>query len=329
MDVALCLHDFKSQNYPTPIAVALGVFDGIHTAHQKVIGAAVDCAKRLGGSALVFTFQTYPVAYFQPNAPLQGLTPWPLRLALIQQMGIDGVVAPPFDREIASIRAGDFITEILKKRLNASYLFVGYNFCFGRGREGTSDLLESMVGTGFEGVNVQNSVEIDGLPVSSTRIRQEIRRGNIYQTNRLLGRPYALYGQVVQGDARGRTLGIPTANVEIKEQTIPPPGIFGSRVILGPGVAIPALTYIGSAPTFRGKDSSVRIETLLLGQPGDLYGHYLAIELLTHLRGEIRFPDAAALVAQIRRDERAFWNWLALRSLPPLTPFPKPDSLVV
>ncbi len=317
MQLCLKLEEAHPPSGKKPVAVAIGVFDGVHLAHQKVIDDAVRCARETGGLAAVFTFSTYPIRYFQPEAPVNGLTPWPLRAALIAERGVDLLVAPPFDAGLANISAQDFIEKILHERIGAGHVFVGFNFCFGRNREGTCDTLRDWQGELFGRVEVAEPIKYQGEPISSTRLRKAVLDGDLDSVQAMLGRPYALYGEVVRGDARGGKLGIPTANFEVCEQAVPPPGIFGSRAFLPDGNVLLALTYIGSAPTFRGPDAGLRVETMLLGEVDDIYDHSLRVELLTRIRDEVAFSDPQALLAQIRQDEADFRAWLDRNEIPP------------
>lgn len=240
----------------------------------------------------------------------------------MEQRGVDRVVAPVFNEKMAEIRASAFICDVLQERLGATDVFVGFNFNFGRRREGTSATLASQNGSAFRVVDVADPIQYEGLPVSSTRLRRAVLDGDLFSVEAMLGRPYAFFGPVVRGDARGGPLGIPTANLQIQQQPVPPPGIFGSRAILEDGRSMPSLTYVGSAPTFRGETTDVRVENMLLGDAGNLYGQQLLVELLTRIRGEVRFESADSLVAQIRRDEQTYRTWLSMRRLPRPTPFP-------
>lgn len=307
-----------------PTVVAIGVFDGLHLAHRKVIDWAVATAREEGGKAVVFTFSTFPSNYFCPERPVLELTPFPLRMELLAERGVDVVVAPPFDRRMASVAADVFIHEILKGRLGATHVSAGFNFCFGTERSGTSDTLSSESGRTFQHVQISSAVEYRGEPVSSTRVRKAVLDGDLAEANNMLGHPYSLFGRVVHGDARGGPLGIPTANVEVQRQPVPPPGIFGSRTILENGHSLPSLTYVGSAPTFQCDRDRIRVETLLLGEPGELYEQRILVEMLLRIRNEVAFSGPDELVAQIRKDEMAYRNWLGENPLPALTPFPSP-----
>ncbi len=318
------LCDVMPPCHSEPTVVAIGVFDGLHLAHREVVDWAVATAREQDGRAAVFTFSTFPSNYFCPDRPVLELTPFPLRMELLAERGVDVVVAPPFDRRMASVAADVFIHEILKGRLGATHISAGFNFCFGTQRAGTSDTLLSESGRTFQRVRISLPINYRGEPVSSTRVRKAIQDGDLAEANGMLGHPYSLFGRVVHGDARGGPLGIPTANVEVQHQPVPPPGIFGSRTILENGNSLPSLTYVGSAPTFQCDDNRVRVETMLLGDPGELYEQRILVEMMLRIRDEVAFSGPDELVAQIRKDEDVYRHWLEENPLPALTPFPAP-----
>ncbi len=297
------------------VVVALGVFDGVHRAHQAILAECVERARKNNGTAAVFTFRNHPTEVFAPKHPALLLTPHPIKRAILAESGIDLLVAPEFDQALADMAPEAFIEDILGGRLSARGICVGFNFRFGRRRRGDAAMLSSYEGRLFKKVTVMPRHELDGVPISSTRIREDIICGDLTAAEAMLGRPHRLAGLVVHGEKRGRILGFPTANLEISNQPMPPVGIYGARVCFEPDFkeGIDSLMYIGSAPTFHpnGSNAPVRVEVFLMNWEGDLYGHDLYVEILCHIRDDRVFDDPAQLAAQIEQDRQFFVNWLA------------------
>ena len=215
-------------------------------------------------------------------------------------LGVRGVVVEPFTRAFAAQSAGAFARDVLGERLGAGAVVVGWDFRFGSGRGGDTDALRAAL----PGVNVEQVPPLlaEGAPVSSSRIRRLIAAGNVEEARALLGRPHRLSGEVVHGDARGRTIGFPTANLVSEVECLPLAGVYAVSVTRRlPGApALKGVLNIGVRPTFQGTE--LRIEAHLLDWAGDLYGEQLDVDLHQHIRGEQRFPSIDALVAQIRLD---------------------------
>ena len=302
-----------------PRAVAVGTFDGVHRGHQRIISMAVSAARAMDGVATVVTFEPHPDSVLHPeNAPVL-LTPLELKVALLQELGVQEVVAVPFDREFAALAPEDFCRRLLSQRLGARQVMVGANFRFGHRAAGTpADLLAFGQEQGFS-VSAIHLVEEEGGPVSSTRIRALVSAGEVEQAARLLGRPHVLEGPVVGGARRGRTMGVPTANL------VPPPGlaipalgVYVTRTLAGRWGPQPSVTSVGTNPTFE-SDGVVRIETFLLDFDGSLYSERIGVEFLSRIRGQRTFPDAAALSAQMQADvAHAEAHFARLREGPPV-----------
>ena len=258
--------------------VAVGMFDGVHVGHRKVIA----------GSDTVLTFDPHPVSVVAPQAAPKLLTTLERRAQLMESLGVEELVVIPFDREFASRSAQSFIDDVLVGGLGATHVAVGENFRFGRHASGDVGTLASL---GFD-VRVVPIVE----GISSTRIRQLLTAGEVEGAARLLGRPPEVEGVVVLGDQRGGTLGYPTANLDVPADVLVPAyGIYAGAA-LGHRAAI----SIGVNPHYGGTER--RIEPYLLEYEGDLYGRRLVVELWERLRDERAFPSEEALVEQIARD---------------------------
>ncbi len=267
-----------------PRRVAVGEFDGVHLGHREVIS----------GSDTVLTFEPHPAMVTRPGAAPKLLTTLELKAELIAALGVQELVVVTFDERFAQQDPSAFVDRVLVERLAATAVSVGANFRFGHRARGTAALLEA--DARFR-TRVVPMVEIDGVAVSSTRIRGLLAAGDVEAATRLLGAPFRLRGEVVPGDQRGRELGFPTANmVPDPDLARPGDGVYACRV----GEHLAAVN-VGVRPTF-GADLQPLVEAYLLDFEGDLYGRRLTVEFLAKLRGEQRFGRVEDLVAQMRRD---------------------------
>ncbi|HFC97006.1 MAG TPA: bifunctional riboflavin kinase/FAD synthetase [Thermosulfurimonas dismutans] len=290
-----------------PVAT-LGNFDGVHVGHQALIRETLAWADSLGGEPLVITFEPHPRKVLQPAVPLRLLTPFEEKLEFFEELGLSSVLIIPFDREVADLPAEEFVEEYLVYGLRLSGLVVGFNYRFGRGRSGDSDLLRQMGERyGFQ-VRVIPPQVLDGQTVSSSLIRDFLLEGKVRRGGIFLGRPYTLRGRVIRGEARGHRLGFPTANLEIpSEKLLPARGVYAVKVFfrgegkpgLFPG-GWPGVMNIGEKPTFGRHALSVEVH--IFDFEGDLYGQLLEVEVLTFLRPEKKFPSPTALIQQIAKD---------------------------
>jgi riboflavin kinase/FMN adenylyltransferase len=292
------VHGALSIELPASV-VTLGAFDGVHRGHQALIAEAVSAAKRHGLPAIAYTFDPHPAKVLAPKVAPRTLTSVRERVRLLRSYGIDTVVVEPFDAAFASLTADDWVERYLVARLHPKHVVVGFNFSYGKARGGNPEhLMRSGERHGFS-VEVIDPVVIEGMVVSSTRVREFLLEGNVDGAAILLGRPFAITGTVVKGDQRGRTIGFPTANVEPDHELLPEHGVYASRVDIGSSV-VDAVTNVGKRPTFGGKQ--VTVETFLLDWSGDLYGKDLRVELIARLREERRFDGIEPLKAQLARD---------------------------
>jgi riboflavin kinase/FMN adenylyltransferase len=257
-------------------------------------------ARQHGYSTAVITFHPRPQAVLAPHKLSLDLITPDEKIRLLRQMGIDLAAVLPFTPELARVSATEFVQHLVA-RLHMRQLWVGAGFTLGRSREGDTPFLTRMgQATGFE-VHVVEPVICDGEPVSSTRIRHALGRGEIRQVTRLLGRHHALTGPVVHGAQRGRQLGFPTANIALPAHlVVPPNGVYACFACVG-DLHRPAVANVGIRPTFTGQEERT-IEAHLLDFDGDLYGQVARLELVEYLRAERRFDNPAALVRQIKAD---------------------------
>ena len=288
------------------LALAIGNFDGVHLGHQALLAEARARAAGRGGPAAVLTFTPHPARLFAPATAPPLIMSLDRRLELLATAGIDIAVVEPFTRDFAGIEADEFVRRVLAHDLAAGDLVVGYDFSFGRGRAGNVARLGALGAELGLGVAVIPPVTVDGLPCSSTRVRELCAAGEVAAAARLLGRPPEVEGRVARGAARGRGLGFPTANVVPDGELRPKLGIYAARarVLDGPeaGTVRPAAVSVGRNPTFTGLDAPVSVEAYLLDYEGDLYHRRLRLELLDRLRDEQKFDTIDALVQQIHAD---------------------------
>lgn len=289
-------------------AVCLGNFDGVHLGHQALFAEASRHAL-----AVALTFQPHPGKVLQPSLAPQLITLLPKKLALFERYGLSAAVVQPFTREYAATPPADFEASLLDV-LGAAHLVVGADFTYGEGRAGTLETLRVAAAARGAQVHVVSQVMVDGVVVSSSKIREYILEGRVGAARRLLGRYFSLEGTVVPGQGRGRQIGIPTANVDTQNELRPAPGVYAvrARVLVqgadgsagqgagSPPAWLPGAANIGVKPTFGGAE--VTIEVHLLDWAGDLYGRTLEVEFLDRLRPERRFASASELTGQIRRD---------------------------
>ncbi|MEJ2671013.1 MAG: bifunctional riboflavin kinase/FAD synthetase [Deltaproteobacteria bacterium] len=278
----------------------IGNFDGVHLGHRAILERVRQRALELEGQSVAITFNPHPVKVLRPEVNLPLLTTQEQKLRLLADSGLDAVVVLPFTQEFAALSAQDFVRLYFYERLRAREVVVGHDYCFGRGREGNIDLLRQM-GTAY-GFNVQVvwAVEVQGAVVSSSLIRAMLRLGKVREAGRLLGRPYAVSGRVIQGKGRGaKLLGVPTANLCTPNELLPASGIYAVWACRNDTI-LPGVANIGTCPTF--DNAELSLEVHLLEFFGDLYGETLEVQFVTRLREEQRFPSLEALSAQIHAD---------------------------
>ena len=307
----------------TPTAVALGKFDGVHLGHQRVIqpvlpsvwgGENLDHTDRKNPRpySTVVTFDPHPHEFFT-GLPRDLLTPLDEKVAQLRSLGVEQLVLLPFDRELSALSPEEFVDKILVEQLQCQQISVGQDFCFGKKRMGTAQdlqLLAAKYNIPVTIVPIQTDTEnlpaADDTRISTSLIRDSLEAGDIQKANRLLGRPYSLTGVVVTGQKLGRTIGFPTANMQLpKDKFLPRHGVYAIKVIMPDNSTTQqfGVMNIGNRPTVNGIDT--RVEVHLLDWSGDLYGQNLVVQLVKFLRPEQKFPSLEALKNQIRLDSTA------------------------
>lgn len=278
--------------------VTIGNFDGVHLGHQALVRRTLEVCAAGGLDCVVVTFRPHPRTVLTPERPHAPLSTRAERFALLERLGVRHILELPFTRELAALSPEDFVRTYLLP-LKPRELVVGHDFTLGRGRSGHPELLQQLGrGLCFR-VEQVGAVLADGAPVSSTRLRKCLADGDVALAARLLGRPYTVAGQVTHGEGRGRGLGFPTANLDGAATVLPANGVYAVRARCG-GRRFDAVTNIGIKPTFGG--DRLTVESFLLDAEGDFYGEDLRLDFVARLRGEQRFPDAAALSRQIGAD---------------------------
>lgn len=292
---------FNELQLNQPTCVAIGAFDGVHRGHQALIGEMVQYAHATGRQAVVITFAPHPAVFLRGRRPSFYLSTQQAKAAHLAALGVDVLVTHTFDAHFAAMTAANYVQQLVTK-VKLSELWCGADFALGHNRAGTVAYLQAAGEQLGFAIKVQTPILLDGEIISSTRIRQCLRDGAVEQAARLLGRPFLLTGQVVQGAQRGRTIGIPTANLALSdEDALPAVGVYACWAHAIHGVQA-AVTNIGFRPTFHSPTPVQTVETHILDFSADLYNSELSLEFIAHLRPEMKFSGIEALVAQIQLD---------------------------
>ncbi|MGE5546110.1 MAG: bifunctional riboflavin kinase/FAD synthetase [Solirubrobacterales bacterium] len=298
--------------------VALGNFDGVHKGHQAVILTAKSVAQSLDVPHAVMSFEPHPRAFFKPEQPPFRLTPFRVKARLIESLGTDLLLMQHFDAAFANQTAEEFVEEVLMACLNVRHVVVGYDYVFGKGRQGTGAFLQrSGDQQGFGVTVVPPAVAPTGEVYSSTLVREYLVGAKPAEAAKLLGHYWEIEGRVEHGDARGRTIGFPTANLHLGEYQRPATGVYavragidqGGRTVWRDGVA-----NFGRRPTFDKTDELLEVH--LLDTDEDLYGRHLRVALVEHIRPEQKFASADELKQRIKADVEAARSLLATRHFP-------------
>ena len=280
--------------------LTLGVFDGLHLGHQRIMQTVVERAEAIVAVPTVITFDPHPRAVLYPeNAPplLQTLDQ---RLANFEFLGIEQTIVVRFDKDFAGIDAETFLRDIVYERLQAREVYLGKGFAFGKNRGGNIELLRRMSKElGFFADEVPE-VCLRGQRISSSEIRELLKEGKVNLVRRMLGRPYGVEGQIIHGDRRGRQIGFPTANLHPQNRVIPRYGVYATANLIE-GVWRRSITNVGVRPTFTG-DREPSIESYIFDFDGDLYGDVLRVRFLHRIRDERKFSGIEQLRAQIEKD---------------------------
>lgn len=297
---------------PRAPAVAVGNFDGVHLGHQGVLRAAAQAAQDQDGELVVLTFDPHPVKVLAPDRAPALICSLDERAERLTAAGAAAVVVQTFDHAFSQLSPDEFVGTLVQ-HLGARAVVVGHDFSFGRGRAGTFPVLAQLCeARGVRAIQVP-AVEVDGQIASSSAVRRAVREGRPRDAARLLGRSFSLRGEIVHGKARGRLLGFPTANLAPEAELWPAAGVYACFAFHH-GTRYPAVTNVGTAPTFG--DKSAAVEAHLLDASLDLYGQRLELSFIERIRAEQRFSGLDALVAQIAKDSATARQILAAEDAP-------------
>lgn len=299
---------------PNPV-LTIGTFDGVHVGHQKIIQQLNREAEAIGGESVLFTFYPHPRMVLYPESHgLRLIQTQAEKMDKLRRMGLQNVIVHPFTKEFSRLTAVEFVRDYLVNRLKVKKLVIGYDHQFGKNREGSIDFLKDVAPVyGFD-VQEISAQEIDEVNISSTKIRTAILEGEMKLAETYLGEPFELHGKVVQGNAMGRSIGFPTANLDIESdiKLIPKLGVYAVNVVLEDGSFKEGMMNIGVRPSIANHDD-LSIEVNLFDFKGDLYGEYITVQLLSRFRDEMKFNSIADLKEQLLHDEeniRAYFNSL-------------------
>ncbi len=283
--------------------VAIGNFDGVHRGHQSVLTRALEIARERGLPALVLTFEPHPRTVFKPDQPVFRLTPAPLRARLLEALGFNAVIEYPFDRLFSQRSADEFVHSILIDWLHASEVVTGFDFHFGHDRQGGPAFLMNAGSHNGFGVTLIDAFRDENTEViSSSRIRALLAEGDVAQAAGLLGYRYTVQAPVIGGEKLGRTLGFPTANMQLPPESSLRAGIYAVRFRTADGVVRDGVASYGRRPTVTDNGAPL-LETYVFDFSGDLYDQICSVSFFGYLRPELKFDGLDPLVAQIRKDE--------------------------
>lgn len=281
--------------------IAIGNFDGVHRGHRGVLDAALEIANSNKIPACVLTFEPHPRTWFRPEHPVFRLTPSAMKAQLLEDMGFDAMIEQQFNADFAGNSAADFISNILGRDLGASHVITGYDFHFGKARQGTPEFLKTEGRDAGFGVTLIEPVSDENSEIiSSSRIRTALGEGDIALANGLLGYVFRVSGTIIKGKQLGRTLGFPTANLSLPSETTLSHGIYAVRVIRSDGSRHDGVASYGRRPTF--DNGEALLETFLFDFSEDIYGEEITVFLHSKLRDEIKFDSADDLVTQMKMD---------------------------
>jgi len=282
--------------------VALGNFDGVHVGHQILFKKAAEIASKKKGTSIAFTFEPHPLKVIAPEKVPPLLTHFHKKMELIEACNIDSVICADFTRQFADQRPRDFSENILKGKIGAKEVVVGFDYAFGRGREGTIPYLKKMGEEFGFVVHVVDPFQLDGLTVSSSHVRELIEAGNMESARKFLGRHYSIVGPVISGHKTGQAIGFPTANIDTSKVQIPGTGVYAVRMIYQNN-SFGAVANIGFNPTFHRDRLSVEVHIFDFNQV--IYGKEVEVEFISRIRSEIEFKSKDELVVQIKKDIEA------------------------
>jgi riboflavin kinase/FMN adenylyltransferase len=283
------------------VCAAIGVFDGVHLGHQRILRQTIADARAMAGMAVAVTFDCHPNEVVAPDRAPPLLYPLAKKLRTLEELGVDLVRLIHFDKEFSQWPAEQFVRNLASDARQLESICVGAGFTFGHRRQGNVELLQRLGAKLHFGVHALDDVELNGETVSSTRVRQVVREGKLELAGQMLGRAYTLSGTVMRGDQLGRKLGFPTANIDVAGILTPPPGVYAADAVVA-GTVRRSAVNIGFRPTVDAASTTLRVEAHLLDFAQDIYGQELELTFLRKLREEQKFASLEALREQVTRD---------------------------
>lgn len=300
MKIYQCIQDFEAVAHPI---ITIGTFDGVHLGHQAIFSKMKEEAKKTGGETIVITFSPHPrLVLYQDSVNLKFINTREKKIERLDQVGIDHLIIIPFTKEFARNSSEQFVTDYVVKYVHPAKVIIGYDHHFGKNREGNIQLLEKLKQKfGYE-VEEVPPFYVDGVPVSSTHIRNLLHDGNVKEANRMLGYEYAITGKVVRGQRIGHKIGFPTANLEIPNEykLITANGVYVCRVLLGNRI-LKGMGNIGVRPTIDHGDLTIEVHIFDFDE--DIYDEKITIQFVDRLRDEKKFENLEALKAQLAKDK--------------------------
>lgn len=300
------------ENIPNPV-LTIGTFDGVHIGHQKIIDRLNYEADLIDGESVLFTFYPHPrIVLYPENHGLKLIQTQAEKIDKLRRFGLDNVIVHPFTKDFSRLTALEFVRDFLVNKLHVKKLVIGYDHQFGRNREGSIEFLRDVSPTyGFEVIEIPPQ-EIKDVNVSSTKVRKAILEGSTELVHRYLGEPYELCGKVVRGQALGRQIGFPTANIDIASEVklLPKTGVYAVNVVLGDGEMHEGMMNIGVKPTL-GFEEAVNVEVHLFDFNKDIYDQFVTVQLLTRFRDEQKFDSVFELKEQLNKDEDSIRHYFS------------------
>ncbi|NWF92359.1 MAG: bifunctional riboflavin kinase/FAD synthetase [Syntrophaceae bacterium] len=285
--------------------VTLGNFDGVHLGHQRIFERLREEAERIRGEAVVITFEPHPLKVLFPEHPFPLLTPFKKKMFLIERTGIERVLCIEFSSAFAEISPEKFVRDILIQKVNVKKIVVGYNYRFGKGKSGDIQTLKQICELFHIGLEVVEALTVEDTIVSSSKIRDLIKKGEVEMASKLLGRDHLIIGRVIEGSKRGHGLGFPTANLETADELYPKVGVYAVDVIWK-DLSFNGVANVGFNPTFAptpaAKKNDLTLEVYLLDFDQDIYGEEIQVGFKKRIRDEVRFDSPSHLIDQIRKD---------------------------
>lgn len=282
--------------------LTIGNFDGVHRGHQELVKRLISASRRLDCEPVVMTFQPHPSRILTPERPVLRIFDEVDQRERLELLGVKILIEEPFTKEFSRLPAAEFFEQNLRRPLSPQALIVGHDFSFGADRQGGHEMLKKLCAEQGIELEIVPALSVESQIVSSSQIRQALTRGDVDVAEKMLGRAYYLKGEVLPGHQRGRSIGVPTANLRPLVEFLPRSGVYISQTRVG-SQTFPSITNLGVNPTFQGENSGgLKLETHLFDFAGDLYGREIRVELLKFLRDEVKFDGVEALKAQIDLD---------------------------